>query len=163
MRNLVGLRRAIVHESGRQVVAVHPEEMPLEGTDASFIRGIQAVLAEHLRDEDFNVSELAGALLVSERTLQRRIKELTGFSAGAYLRHVRLLHAKTLFEQNAYQTTAEVAHAVGFKSVPYFARRFAESFGAPPPHVSGAPSGGRSAPENATGDAQGSSTSVSKG
>ncbi len=133
VRNLLGLREAIARQSGRQVVAVQPAEMPLEDADAAFIRRVQGVLTTHLQDEGFSLPALAAELFVSERTLRRRIVELTGFSASAYVRHVRLLHAKALLDRHAYRTLSEVAHAVGFKNVSHFTRRFTEAFGAPPP------------------------------
>ncbi|HYE58532.1 MAG TPA: ATP-binding protein, partial [Rhodothermales bacterium] len=132
VRNLIGLRRAVEQRSGQQVVAVAPEDMPLEDTNAAFVRRVQAAIAARLSDPDFDVPALASALFMSERTLQRRIAELTGFAAGTYVRHVRLLHAKELIERNAYQTLSEVARAVGFQNVSHFSRRYTETFGVAP-------------------------------
>ena len=98
--------------------------MPLEDTDAAFVRRVQAAITAQLADADFDVAALAAELFMSKRTLQRRMAELTGFPAGAYLRHVRLLHAKELLERNAYHTLSEVARAVGFQNVSNFSKQY---------------------------------------
>jgi DNA-binding response OmpR family regulator len=58
----------------------------------------QTQASEHLADEQFGPAELASLLYLSERTLYRRLGELAGLTPAAWLRELRLDHARRLFE-----------------------------------------------------------------
>ncbi|MCB0619258.1 MAG: helix-turn-helix transcriptional regulator, partial [Saprospiraceae bacterium] len=83
-------------------------------------------------NEQFSVSELAYRLAMSERHLQRRIRELTGLSPVMYIRQVRLQKARVLLETREYQTVAEVSFAVGFATPAYFSKLYKDAFGKSP-------------------------------
>jgi AraC-like DNA-binding protein len=58
----------------------------------------QAQASEYLADEQFGPTELARLLRLSERTLYRRLGELTGLTPAAWLRALRLAQARRLLE-----------------------------------------------------------------
>lgn len=100
----------------------------LDAADAAFLEKARACVEVHLQDKGLNVKGLAEVLFVSESTLRRRLQELTGLSAAAYIRQIRLAYAKQYLEQQAYKTLAEVATAVGFSNAHYFARVFKQTY-----------------------------------
>lgn len=75
---------------------------------------------------------LAQKLFVSERHLNRKVKELTGLSPQKYLRKYRLCRAKTFLENGKYRTVSETAYAVGFSKIGYFTCLFEKEFGKKP-------------------------------
>jgi transcriptional regulator GlxA family with amidase domain len=97
----------------------------------------QAQLAPHLADPAFSPTELAGLLCLSERTLYRRLGELAGLTPAAWLRELRLNHARRLLEAGGFGSVAEVATAAGFANVKAFSQRYAERFGRRPSEDSG--------------------------
>lgn len=115
--------KAALNQSSADVPGQH-----LETVDATFLAQAQAYVEAHLQDKAFNVGSLAQALLVSESTLRRRLQDLTGLSAAAYIRQIRLTYAKGCLEQQAYKTIAEVAAAVGFSNPHYFTRLFKQTY-----------------------------------
>jgi len=97
--------------------------------EEDWLEKVRAAARELLEKKpDFNIGELAGNLHISERQLQRRLKEEAGISAGKYLREVRLLRAHELLIENSFKTVAEVAQQVGFSSPSYFAKIFEDRF-----------------------------------
>jgi transcriptional regulator GlxA family with amidase domain len=73
--------------------------------------------------DTFNISEFAGQLGVSARSLNRRFKNATGLSPNLYLQQQRLNTARELL-RTSNLSIAEVAHAVGYNDSDYFCRRF---------------------------------------
>ena len=68
---------------------------------------------------------------MSPRQLLRKLKALTDERPNALLRRLRLERAASLLGQEA-MTVKEVVHAVGFQSLPYFAKAFREAYGVAP-------------------------------
>jgi AraC-like DNA-binding protein len=92
----------------------------------------QAQVAAHLASGQFGPAELARLLGLSERTLYRRLGELAGLSPAAWLRELRLHHARQLLEAGDFGAVAAVAEAAGFASAKHFSNLYAERFGRRP-------------------------------
>lgn len=105
------------------------DESPLSGADHHFLQQARAVAEAALANAAFGVEEWISQLAVSERTLYRRLKQVTGMTPAAYLRELRLERARTCLEQRTTYTMAEVAYQVGFEDPAYFARLFYKRYG----------------------------------
>ena len=84
-----------------------------------------------LGEASFNVGRLAEALGMSVRTLQLRMQKLDLPTPVVWLLNHRLAHARLLLDEQAFETVAEVARAVGL-SPSYFSRAFTAHTGTPP-------------------------------
>lgn len=104
----------------------------LAAADAELLGRLRTVAEAAVADEEFGPARLAAAAGLSERTLYRRLKELTGLTPAAFVREVRLLQARHLLETKAVTTVAEAAFAVGFANASHFGRVYAERFGRTP-------------------------------
>jgi AraC-like DNA-binding protein len=62
------------------------------------------------------------------KSVQRKLKTLSGKSTSNYLRSVRLNKAKQMIEDQK-GNISEIAYSVGFSSPQYFTRCFKEEFG----------------------------------
>jgi signal transduction histidine kinase/DNA-binding response OmpR family regulator/tetratricopeptide (TPR) repeat protein len=105
---------------------------PEPGAAAAQLAQWQAQLVPHLPNADFGPAELASLLCLSERTLYRRLGELAGLTPAAWLRELRLDHARRLLEAGHFGSVAEVAEAAGFANAKSFGVRYAERFGRRP-------------------------------
>jgi AraC-like DNA-binding protein len=74
---------------------------------------------------------LASALAVSTRSLQRKLKAITGSGPLELLRTVRLERAAALLERGACNVS-EAAYRVGFSDPGTFSRAFRRHFGHAP-------------------------------
>ena len=76
-------------------------------------------------------AELAEALAMSRRQLDRKLKALIGQTPGSVLRRRRMAEAGALLEAGAL-TVKEVCYGVGFQNLSSFSRAFREAYGVPP-------------------------------
>ena len=88
---------------------------------------LEACVAENIARAEFDVEALAVKLAYSSRQLQRRVREHFGLSPSAFLLRRRLERAREYVAAGRFETTAEVAHAVGL-SPGYFSRRYRRMF-----------------------------------
>ncbi len=89
-------------------------------------------VADNLSNAQLSVDEVASALFMSARTLQRHVKELTGDSAAAYVRKLRLESARQLLETGGLASVSEAARRTGFSNVSYFSKLYEDRFGISP-------------------------------
>lgn len=95
--------------------------------DKEFINNVLTYINKNISDENLNVENLAGELLLSRSKLYRKIKALTGETANEFIRKIRLEKAKQLIE-NSEHTIAEICYKVGFSSPSYFTKCFKDKF-----------------------------------
>ncbi|MBT8307020.1 MAG: helix-turn-helix domain-containing protein [Maribacter sp.] len=99
-----------------------------------FIDKAEALIVENLSNEQFGVSELAGAMNMSRSSLLRNVKKHTKLSASQFIRQVRLEKGMELLKENSL-TVSEISYQVGFGSTSYFIKCFREQYGYPPGEV----------------------------
>ncbi|PTX59491.1 pimeloyl-ACP methyl ester carboxylesterase [Kordia periserrulae] len=100
----------------------------------SFLEDVLKIIDEHLDNNNFGVEMLTKETGVSERKLQRRIKETTGKSPGQLITFIRLNKAKSALVEKT-DTVAEIAFKFGFSSPSYFSKCFKKEFGIRPTEV----------------------------
>ena len=102
--------------------------------EAAFINQVNKLIASNLKDERFGVSELADKMIMSRKTLYRKIKSSTGESVSLYIRNARLNKALELLKKESV-TVSEAAYMTGFGSATYFSKCFRDYFGYPPVEI----------------------------
>jgi transcriptional regulator GlxA family with amidase domain len=95
-----------------------------------FVARLHDVLDKNYGRREFDLVQMAEAMRVSNRQLQRKVSALLGCGPAQYLRVFRLRMA--LAHLSADMPVGEVAHAVGFSSHAYFTSCFKAEFGATP-------------------------------
>lgn len=103
----------------------------LNKIDNEFIERITKIIEENLMDEKIDVPTIAQELSMSYSSLYRKVKALTGMSAGEFIRKLRLRKAEQLLLSGKYNIS-EIAHQVGLNSVSYFRECFKEEYGMSP-------------------------------
>lgn len=99
--------------------------------DVRFVRRAQEDVEANISNPNFGVRELSAEMGLSARQLQRRLRETTGQSPNSFIRSIRLQQAARQLEQGS-EPVSQVAYAVGFNSLSYFAKCFREHFGRNP-------------------------------
>lgn len=99
-----------------------------------FTDKVEALIIEHLSNEQFGVSELASALNMSRSNLLRKIKKVSKLSVSQFIRKVRLEKSMEMLRQSSL-TVSEVSFNVGFGNTSYFIKCFREYYGYPPGEV----------------------------
>lgn len=84
---------------------------------------ITNIIEKHISDFEFSVSMLQFELNMGEKTLYRRVKQLTGLTPVEYIRHIRMNRAALLLKEGNF-TVSEVMYMVGFSNSGYFSKCF---------------------------------------
>ncbi len=121
------LRKAYKDSQGQ----IDPQQFNLQGADEEFLRRIDEVIMQQMRNPDFSSKQMEEALFLSRSTLLRKVRALLDTTPNDYLRYKRLSVAAQLLAQNKCRIS-EVCFAVGFHSPSYFAKCFKEQFGVLP-------------------------------
>lgn len=99
--------------------------------DARFIEKAIQLVNENLQDENFGIETLVDQLFMSQSTLFRKIKSLTGLSITGFIRSVRLKQAAQIILQSNMKLS-QVAMDVGFNDYKHFKKSFQQQFGCLP-------------------------------
>lgn len=132
IENLLAIRELLRQRFGRQLLVESKSEDgdTLSERDRRFIARCDQVLNQHCADSEFSLAQLANAVAMSERQLQRKLKALTDNTPREYIRNFRLKKALELLL--AGERIGEIAFNVGFTSQAYFTSCFKARFGAAP-------------------------------
>lgn len=109
-----------------------PDSAGDDASSAVLLDSLHELIPSVLKDRDYSPPLLASALHLSERTLYRRLKELTGLTPAGWLREVRLDRARQLLEAGTLPTVAEVAYEAGFPNASHFTQLYSKRFGKKP-------------------------------
>jgi signal transduction histidine kinase/DNA-binding response OmpR family regulator len=105
--------------------------------DQQWLEGFEAYVQKHLSSDTLTVSALAGTFAMSDSTLQRQLKRLTGLSPIQYLQEMRLDEGRKLLETRRYNSIGQVAAKVGFQDARSFSRSYKQRFGKLPSEMLG--------------------------
>lgn len=106
-------------------------DVTISDSDSEFLKLLKTVMDEHITDPGFNVDAFVGAMKMSRRQLQRKLKAMVGVAPSEFIRKERVkLAAKLLKQSDA--TVSEISYQVGFKTPSYFIKCFKEIYGCTP-------------------------------
>ncbi|MEM1043939.1 MAG: response regulator [Bacteroidota bacterium] len=128
--NLIRQRRTM-RERFSQEVVLEPLDRPVRSADAAFLEGLYQIVEAHLDDAGFTVVQLAEEAAISPAQLKRKLRAIADQTPVELIRTYRLRRAEKLLRGQA-GTVSEIAYAVGFNSVSYFAKVFRELTGKRP-------------------------------
>ena len=104
--------------------------LPARFHDDMVVHEIQQHIDRHV-DQPLRINKLAAQFGLSSRTLSRRFASATGHGPQAYLRYVRVQHAKRLLE-TATEPVDDIRRQVGYHDPAAFRRAFKQTTGLSP-------------------------------
>jgi AraC-like DNA-binding protein len=96
----------------------------------TFINQMVQILEENISNSDFSVQELSNKLKMSQTTLFRKVKILTGHSPIEFMMLFKMQKAYKLLSTS--ESIRSVAKMVGFNNSSYFSKCFRKQFDATP-------------------------------
>lgn len=130
IQNLIALRNSLRIRYTKKG-GVEPGEIAVNSLDEVFLKKILTLIEEKMTDSTFSVERLVDESGVSRMQLHRKLKALTGQSAGDLIRTLRLKRAAQLLRKNS-DIISQIGYQVGFSDHSYFARCFRRQFGMSP-------------------------------
>ncbi|MCJ8274943.1 MAG: response regulator, partial [Psychrosphaera sp.] len=146
--NLLSIRQLLSHRFQQNFSGLNNSTMVTQQTDNNvngdentegnqidkmsqdFFYKLEKVLKQHYKDEELDVSILAGAMAMSRRQLSRKVKSMLDMTLTEAIRAFRLKKAIDLLKDG--MTPSLVANEVGFSSHSYFSQCFKAHFGCAP-------------------------------
>ncbi len=105
---------------------------PVSESDRKWLEAFEAYVRQSLGDDTLSIPGLARRFAMSESSLLRQLKRLTGLPTKRYLQEMRLDAARRMLEDQPAAGVAKVAKAVGYGDVRSFSRSFKKRFGKSP-------------------------------
>ncbi len=134
INNLLETRKRLatqfVFDSGKDEKSAQFKES-LNKLDNEFLESLTHLIEENIQSEKVDISYLSGKLFMSNSTLYRKVKALTGISTNEFVRKVKMNNAEHLLLTGKYNIS-EVAFRVGMSGPVYFRQCFKEEFGLSP-------------------------------
>ena len=130
---LYRLRHSLLNSKNRsnyrkeESALLQKEESTIPESD--LIKKSRLVVEENIDNPLFGVPDLVEALDLTERTLYRKIKANSGLTPNQFIREIKLLHVRSLIEQNKSISLNELTEKVGFKNTTHLQKIYKKRFG----------------------------------
>lgn len=128
IENLLKNQAARQQEFFRGAAPEKPQ-LPISQPDREWLEAFENYVQKHLASDTLSISWLAKEFAMSESTLLRQLKRLTGLSPLQYIQEVRLDKARQLLETRACNSIIQVASLTGYNDARSFSRGFKQRFG----------------------------------
>ncbi len=106
-------------------------DLQVENADDKFIKDFSEFIEQNLDSSDIDIVQIADQFHMSQSTLYRKLKSMTGMSITGFIRSIRLKKGAELLVSSDLKLSA-VAYSVGFNDYKYFKKTFTEQFGLSP-------------------------------
>ena len=127
IQNLLRSRQTAKHAYATSPF-LQQETVSISKADEELMHRLEKVMAEHLTDSDFDISQMAAEMCMSRTNLNRKIRGMFDLTPNNYIKVERLKRAAQLLKQGDCKVN-EVCYMVGFSSPSYFTQCFQKQFG----------------------------------
>lgn len=103
----------------------------LSEQDRMFMDELYSYMDKRIAIQELNVATISRDLLISQSKLTYKLKELTGETPGAFIRHYKLNRAAQLLKEGECNVS-EIATMTGFATAAHFTVAFKKQFGVSP-------------------------------
>nr|MBI1232124.1 response regulator [Cytophagales bacterium] len=130
INNLIENRRKLRDHFSREIT-LQPASVAITSADEKFLNLAVAIIEANMADPTFGVDTFSREVGMSRTQLFRKLKALTNYPPGDFIRLMRLKKAAELLRVRA-GNIGEVAFSVGFQDPSYFTKSFQKQFGKTP-------------------------------
>ncbi|MBK1875806.1 ATP-binding protein [Pelagicoccus mobilis] len=130
IENVLKIRRELKQRFSEQLV-IEPTEVTVTPSDEALLRKAIELVEDNIEDEKYTVIQFSKDMGMSQPSLCRTLKGLTGQTPNPFIRSLRLKRSAQLLKSGNF-TVSEVLTQVGIPDQSYFSRIFKKEFGVSP-------------------------------
>lgn len=140
MNYLISIIRSFINNRKRQREHLDTSHgMAFQGkiikkADKEWLDNVNAIIADNLTNEKFNIDILCEEVYMSRSNLQRKFRSLVNLTVGEYIRSVRMEKAYQLLSESDY-SISQISEIVGINNVTYFSKCFMKQYGFSPKDI----------------------------
>jgi DNA-binding response OmpR family regulator/nitrogen-specific signal transduction histidine kinase len=108
---------------------IQVEETRQNTITTAFLKKLKELIEDNCANEKFGILDLCDELAVSQSTLYRKVKSLTGLNTKEFITEVKLQKALEIFNQDETLSLKEIGYKVGFLNYTHFGKLFEQRFG----------------------------------
>lgn len=123
--------RKKLKEQFSKSIRLEPSNIEITSAEEILIGKAISIIEQNLQNSNLSSDFLASELNMSNSSLYRKLKELTGFSIAEFIRSIRIKRAGQLLADRN-KTITEIAYEVGFNDVKHFRAVFQKHFSCSP-------------------------------
>ena len=130
VKNVLSSRKKLQKQYSKSI-RLEPSEIEITSSEEIFIEKAIALIEENLQNHKFSSDVLATEMNMSNSSLYRKLKSLTGSSTAEFIRMIRIKRAAQLLADKE-RTITEIAYGIGFNDLKHFRTVFQKHFGCSP-------------------------------
>jgi signal transduction histidine kinase/DNA-binding response OmpR family regulator len=108
---------------------IQVEETRQDRITAAFLKKLKEFIEDNCTNEKFGILDLCDEFAVSQSTLYRKVKSLTGLNTKEFITEVKLQKALDIFNQDETLSLKDIGYKVGFLNYTHFGKLFEQRFG----------------------------------
>ncbi|MEM9157983.1 MAG: ATP-binding protein [Verrucomicrobiota bacterium] len=130
IESLLKSRRQLYDLFAKQI-EIEPKKIAVVSADQKFLEKAIKLVEDNMQTESFDVETFAREMAMTSRTLQRKIKAITGLPPSEFMRSMRLKRAAQLIASSDL-SISEIMTYCGIYESSSFSRAFKKEFGLSP-------------------------------
>ncbi|MDN5217196.1 two-component regulator propeller domain-containing protein [Fulvivirgaceae bacterium BMA12] len=130
VNSLLKNRSKLMQYFKKQII-LQPSEIPGGDGEEEFLRSAVKIVEQNLNSPTFTTQDMLGEMGMSQPTLYRKLKALTGYSISQFIRSVRLKRAAQMLQTGKYNIS-DAAYSSGFNDLKHFRKSFQKQYGMTP-------------------------------
>lgn len=104
-------------------------QLQVSSEDIQWLEEFECFIQDNIHQDFINILYLSSHFAMSESTLSRQLKRLTGITPKKYIQEIRLQKARNILEESDTIKVTQIASSVGFSDSRNFSRQFKKRFG----------------------------------
>ena len=129
---LLRINHGLTNYSSQQKF-IEKEDIPLSETkDVQFTKDLQTYIEDNCANSTVNILELCEEFSMSQSSLYRKVKAITGFNTKEFIAEVKLQKARELRRKKTDITLKDLVLSLGYKNSTHFVNLYEKRFGEKP-------------------------------
>lgn len=131
IKNLLRIRQLLREQYSKPFMTGQQRSFTGSPLDQEFMSRVLKAVQKNYSDWEFKSEELASLLNMSARTLQRKLKAVTGQTPSGFINEYRMVQAAELLQKTDASIT-DIAFQVGYDESSHFTRMFKKVYDVSP-------------------------------